>query len=371
MSTLHDPDWVYLRIFPGHCDQSGDIPKVLEDGADALLTQCLLPTLQQLHQAAVIDGYFFLRYAEEGYHLRVRCHTADASQQTRARDALLAALETYLQAAPASFPGARGSAALMADGRIRDSQYAPELDKYAGRDGLNVVESHFRRCSDLAGEVIELSEQGLKRDHLSLWLTGQVLHALGFEQDQAAALLAGYAQYWMPASGTDPGQTLRALEGTYLSRQRSIAGLLPDADGASQYARTYAQVERRLRGVRALFAGTVQQLCHLEDAGALHSSALPVLRGQTISVDRCRRHPLTYLLIVPNLLHMMNNRIAVNVMTEARLAYFAARHYAGTPSATWSVLPVMLQPTVSSDPHRSAGGHPRLRVDHAARSQES
>lgn len=371
MSTLHDPRWVYLRIFPGHCDPSVDAPGMLEDSADALLTRCLLPTLRHLHEAGVIDGYFFLRYAEEGYHLRVRCRATLASQRADARAELLAALEAHLQAAPSSFPGARDSAALLADGRLRDSDYAPELDKYAGREGLDVVEAHFRRCSDLAAEVIALADQGLKRDHLSLWLTGQVLHALGFEGDAAAGLLAGYARYWMPAGGSDPGQTLQALEDAYLARQRLIAALLPDTDGTSQYARTYPQVQERLGGVGALFADTVAQLCRLEAAGALHSSALPQLRGRTIGVDRCRRHPLTCLLILPNLLHMMNNRIAVNVMTEARLACFAARHYAGAPSAAWSVLPVMLEPTLSFSPHPSAGGPPRPRVDHAARSQES
>ncbi|OBU49741.1 thiopeptide-type bacteriocin biosynthesis protein [Stenotrophomonas maltophilia] len=370
MSTLHDPHWVYLRIFPGHCDQSIDAPRMLEDNADALLTRSLLPTLQQLHAAGVIDSYFFLRYAEQGYHLRVRCRATLASQRAYARGALLAALETHLQAAPASFPGARNSAALIADGRIRDSDYAPELDKYAGRAGLDVVETHFRHCSNLAAEAIALVDQGLKRDHLSLWMTGQVLHALGFQGDAAVGLLAGYAQYWMPAGGSDPGQTLQALEDAYLARQRLIAALLPDTAGASQYARTYPHVQKRLGGIGELFADTVAQLCHLEEAGALHSSALPKLRGQTIGVDRCRRHPLACLLIVPNLLHMMNNRIAVNVMTEARLACFAARHYAGAPSAAWSGLPVMLEPTVSFSLHPSAGGHPRPRVDHASRSQE-
>lgn len=371
MSTHHDLQWVYLLIFPGHCEQSGDAPRALEDNADALLTRCLLPTLQQLHQTSVIDGYFFLRYAEQGYHLRVRCHATDASKRAHARRQLLAALDTHLQTAPACFAGTRDSATLIADGRVRDSEYAPELDKYAGREGLNVVQAHFRHCSNLAAETIELACQDLKRDHLSVWLTGRVLHALGFTGDAAVALLAGYSQYWMPPSDSGPAQTLRALEDAYLARQRLIAGLLPDADGASQYARVYPQVEQRLGTIGNLFADTVAQLCQLEDNGELHSSVLPLLRGRAISVDRCSRYPLTYLLILPNLLHMMNNRIAVNVMTEARLAYFIARHYAGTPSSAWPVLPVMLEPSIPLRPHPSAGGHSHLRVNHAARSQKS
>ncbi len=372
MSLLPEPGWLYLRIFPGHGDQSADAPVALEHSADVLLTHCLLPTLRRLQQAGSIQGYFFLRYAEQGYHLRVRCRVRDPDQHSVARTALLAALDTHLLDHPHTFPGASDSAGLIADGRICDSHYQPELDKYGGRAGLDVVESHFRGCTDLAAEALALAAQGLKRDHLSVWLTGQIMYALELNGAEAAGLLAGYARYWMPATGMDMGQASDALEQAYTTRQRAIAGLLPDARGDSVYASTYPQVERHLGTARHLFVNTVARLRTLEDQGRLHSSALAPLEQHAIASQRIGRHRLTYLLIVPNLLHMMNNRIAVNVLTEARLAFFMARNFAGDADVQRSALPVMLQPApLHSIPPVPPPGAATSRVDHVARSQES
>lgn len=367
MSLAPEAEWLYLRIFPGSIVQSGDAPQELERSADHLLAHCLLPTLRQLDEAGTTKGYFFIRYAEDGYHLRVRCRGLDEKHRAAARDALLAALDAYLPTRPGSFPGARDSADLVSDGRLRDSVYDPELDKYGGRDALNVVEAHFRGCTDLTAAVLALDDQGLKRDHLALWLMGQTLHALDFEADAAAALLTGYARYWMPATGNDMEQASATLEQDYSARQRLVAGLLPNADGNSVYARTFPQVERQLGWVRGLFRATVERLRALEQNGRLHSSWLPLLQHQTIRFNNCRRYPLTHLVIIPNLIHMMNNRIAVNVRTEAKLAYFMARAYAGDASAKWHELPVMLQPApLHSNPAAPPTEPAQTRVQDAA-----
>ncbi len=344
MPPMSDTDWLYLQIFPGSIDQSDTAPRELERLADHVLAHCLIPTLRRLDTNGTTTGYFFIRYAENGYHLRARCQVHGEDDRAAARRELLSALDAYLQSHPESFPGARDSMGLMADGRLCYRVYEPELDKYGGREALDIVEIHFRGCSDLAAAVIELGYQGLKRDHIALWLMGQIVYASGFGAGDAAGLLAGYARYWMPGLGNGLDTGGQSPDDVYLARQHSITALLPDEHGESCYALTYPRMQKTLVVVRQMYSDTLTQLRTLEDGGRLQSSSMLQLQATTRTALGLRRYPLTHLQILPNLIHMMNNRIGINVWSEARLAYFIARAYSGNAEVLSAAMPISLQP---------------------------
>lgn len=57
-------EWLYLKIYSG--------PKTLE----SVLLNEILPLVSELLQEQVIDKFFFIRYADPDYHLRIRFHLA-------------------------------------------------------------------------------------------------------------------------------------------------------------------------------------------------------------------------------------------------------------------------------------------------------
>lgn len=65
---LPGSEWLYYKIFCG------------TKTADEILINCIAPFTEKLLQLKLIDKWFFVRYNEDGFHLRVRFHLTDIKQ---------------------------------------------------------------------------------------------------------------------------------------------------------------------------------------------------------------------------------------------------------------------------------------------------
>jgi len=123
-------EWSYLKLYAGSAT------------ADRLLQVEIAPLARQLLDSGAADSWFFLRYADPGFHLRVRFH-GDADAIRPALDALLARVTD--------------------DGLVHDAvlgTYRREIERYGGPDGMVVSERIFHADSDAVVSLLSAFEPG-------------------------------------------------------------------------------------------------------------------------------------------------------------------------------------------------------------------
>ena len=136
-------EWTYFKLYGGTAS------------LDRLLRDDLGPLARSLVAQGVADRWFFIRYTDPEFHLRVRLH-GDPRELRPALEALMAeALER---------------------GAIHDAclgTYRRELERYGGPDGLEAAERLFHADSDAVVELLSMFSPGAV-GHDERWQMGLV-----------------------------------------------------------------------------------------------------------------------------------------------------------------------------------------------------
>jgi lantibiotic biosynthesis protein len=145
-----------------------------------VLREVVGPLVRDVLAAGAADSWFFIRYGDPHWHLRVRFHGAPE----RLLSEVLPALEA--QVAP-----------LLADGRLWRFQldtYDREVERYGGPEGIGVCERLFHVDSEAVLAIVELLEgdEGAEaRWRLALAGIHLLLDDLGFDAEGKRAVLNG------------------------------------------------------------------------------------------------------------------------------------------------------------------------------------
>ncbi len=168
-------EWLYAKIHAG------------TQGVEALLGDVVTPLVRDAIAAGAADRWFFLRYSDPGWHLRLRLHGDPAALLgevlPRLREALLPRLE---------------------DGRVTRlvlDTYDREIERYGGDGGIELSEALFHADSEAAIGLVAASPgdggAGV-RWRLALLGMHELLDDLGLGLDERLALLrrtrAGFAE---------------------------------------------------------------------------------------------------------------------------------------------------------------------------------
>src|SRR5262249_29509426 len=114
-------EWLYAKLDTGVAN------------ADRLLTECVAPVVREALKSGEADRWFFIRYGDPDWHLRVRLHGSPARLAAEVLPALHAALQPAL-----------------GDGRLRRLQldtYEREVERYGGPEGILLAEEVFHADS--------------------------------------------------------------------------------------------------------------------------------------------------------------------------------------------------------------------------------
>ena len=158
-------EWSYLKLYTGTAT------------ADRLLLDAIAPAARQLISSGAADCWFFLRYADPGFHLRVRIH-GDPDEIRPALDGLIARA--------------------IGDGRAHDAllgTYNREIERYGGAEGVLIAERLFHADSDAVVDLLDLFEPG-DVGHEARWQIGllgveRLLQDLGLDEAARANLSRG------------------------------------------------------------------------------------------------------------------------------------------------------------------------------------
>src|SRR5262249_37635552 len=126
-------EWLYVKLYTG--------PAIL----DQVLRDVVGPLVETVLRAGAVDRWFFIRYGDPDWHLRLRFH----GEPARLHPAVLPALQA-------------AAAPLLAGGRawrLQLDTYEREVERYGGPEGIVLAERLFHADSEailaLAGLLAE------------------------------------------------------------------------------------------------------------------------------------------------------------------------------------------------------------------------
>lgn len=270
---------------------------------DAFLTETLAPLLDALRTAGRIESWFFIRYAEDGPHLRIRALGADpvTAQDLRAQAAEAVRAAPYPvddQLEQAHRRAAGDPTALRAHGEVRESAYEPETERYGGPAALPVAEEVFCESSRIA--VAAVARTPLPAQRLAA--------AADFVLATAVAL------------DLDPLDTVRWLRRGVIAWRgyadgSGLAPTMVQGPALDAAAAQSAAVVRRWHDIRSSRASGTR----LRDQWAAC-----VTRSRALLEDDESADPGRWLQVWSSQLHMLLNRMGVLPVEERSLCWFIA-----------------------------------------------
>ena len=281
---LPGSEWLYLKIYTGSTT------------ADAVLRTYLAPVIAAALHQGLARRWFFLRYGDPDWHLRVRFRGDPASLTGQLLPMLHGAL------ARATDAGLVWQVAL--------GTYEREVERYGGGDAIEIAESLFHTDSECALRMIELLEGDAGAAatwRLALRSIDRLLDDLGLSLADKLAYATRARDGYGKEIGMDTALQ-RSLGDKFRVHAKEIAALLAAPDDAPGHA--HAELVARLAARSAANRPLAAELRALEAAGRL-------------------RQPITELAL--SLVHMTVNRLmrSHQRIQELVLCDLLRRHYDG------------------------------------------
>ena len=127
-------EWLYLKLYTGTAT------------ADHVLRDVVSELTEETLQSGAVDRWFFIRYGDPDWHVRLRFHGLPERLHREVVPALHAAINPLLD-----------------DGRLWRLQvdtYEREVERYGGEEGITLAEKLFHVDSDVVLEMLGMLEPG-------------------------------------------------------------------------------------------------------------------------------------------------------------------------------------------------------------------
>jgi thiopeptide-type bacteriocin biosynthesis protein len=261
--------WLYAKLYAG----TASVDRVLS----ALRAQVIEPATR----SGAVERWFFIRYADPHWHLRLRLGGRPERLYGEVLPALTAA-----------------TAAGRSDGAIERVQldtYERELERYGGDLGMLLSERIFQADSACVAAVLDLlggSDAPDARWRLALRGIDALLGDLGFDGAAKRALIVRQRDGFAAELRADAA--LRRQMGEFFRRERKrLEDLLdPGAGGSSELAPALALFEARSRHIRPIAAELRERAGELTSSLAdLAASYVHMHVNRILRADH-RRHEL-------------------------------------------------------------------------------
>ncbi|CAN5365778.1 hypothetical protein BH10PSE14_BH10PSE14_04030 [soil metagenome] len=235
-------------------------------------------------------SWFFIRYSEDGYHLRVRVRDFD--------DAAFAALVDRTRE--------RAAARLGRAVRLTLTNYEPEVQRYGGSIAILENEALFELSSELALRIIAASaSQPARRINHAVELMLAVPVALELTPAGAATFFGQYSASWLTtfeADAADFGDSDLVLPPETLRRR--LAALAAPGDAPATPGTLWSRaLERSVVKFRGL-AAQGELVSPFDGAQVENATRLTATLGSMLTSQ----------------LHMLNNRLGLSPIQEYHLS---------------------------------------------------
>lgn len=232
-------EWTYSKLYCGKLT------------SDRVLTSVIAPLMAELQDAGLVRRWFFLRYADPRWHLRVRCQS----------ESLEAAVEVAARLRKRCLTG-------LSDDMLRGFEldtYQREVERYGGAHAIEIAEELFHIDSRLVTEVIGLggspAESKERRWQWALLITDRWLDAFGLDIGERHALTQALTKRFSSEFSLGAAAD-RAIGARFRAHRPVLESLLWGEEGSDQGMAAVHRVagehlsrgERLMRDLRNLAA---------------------------------------------------------------------------------------------------------------------
>jgi len=266
--------------------------------------ELLIDIVAEIRTLIPADGsWFFIRYSEDGHHLRIRVRGFDP----QGFDALVTRIRD------------RATARLGREIRLTVVAYEPEVERYGGPIALLENEALFRLSSELAVRIIMAGgADSVRRISQAVDLKLAAVAALELPRPAAVRFFDDFALSWRRIFGLGDTEIKDRHE---IFPVQAVRQRLADLTSADQLAPSPAVVWRRaLTRSVSIFRNTAA-------AGGLISP----ISGKP--VDEAADMSAALMSMLTSQMHMLNNRLGLSPVQEYHLARSLSRALAGDEAA--------------------------------------
>ena len=229
---------------------------------DAVLVESLAPLVRRLRGEGVVDDWFFIRYADPDFHIRLRLRGNPATLGAGALPRLRAIGEDLLH---------RGLITKV----IYDT-YDREVNRYGGFHGIELCEAVFGADSEAVVDLVASTmgdEGAVARWRLTLCGMDRLMRDAGLDLERRYFFAQQRAETYMREFRLQ-GDARHPIQDKLRAERKALLPLLHEAvDGASELAPGLGILERRSRVLQPLLA----ELKRRDDAGELATSFEDIL----------------------------------------------------------------------------------------------
>lgn len=266
------------------------------EAADRVIREVVAPVARACRSGAV--RWFFLRYAEEASHVRLRFFAPGP------------VLEESIWPRVAE---AAASSELVV--RTTRERYEPEVERYGGPWGLALAEELFHRQSETALALLEKITPGTRPLRLGKGLLAMLVLLFLYrgERRAAAGLARRYGTNYLKAWARDAEEQEHWLQTFQEAFDRQADRLAGYVESAWEALESGGELTPELDAYRRDMEDLARRLRELFDQGRLRL-------GSRTAADW--DEPVRFL--VPSYIHMMNNRLGVSIQEESYLSVLIA-----------------------------------------------
>jgi thiopeptide-type bacteriocin biosynthesis protein len=282
---------------------------------DRVISDVLSPFAQTCLRNGEITRCFFIRYRERGPHVRLRMLGESEVLRRTVSPALANHVAEHLSAQDAGVPDIPTIGIVSADELsgvepLRWIRYEPETDRYGGAEALPLAEQLFHVSSQAAFALLPaiISEGPDARLGVAMTAMLAVMGAAGIGATQAGEVARRHRDRWMVFNPAADGRLLARYDYGKTRNGDGLAAVVRDVWSASSED-PYLLPEP--------FNACVEQMRPLMDElRALVQCGRVRVRGETLLTWRS-----AVLQLLPDYMHMSNNRLGVAPHLEAYLAH--------------------------------------------------
>lgn len=206
-SFVPGSEWLYAKLYTGTA------------GVDVVLEEVVAPLVEAARAAGTARSWFFVRYGDPQWHVRVRFR-GDPGELT---STLLPALRD-------------AAAPLLRDGRLWKLQldtYEREVGRYGGPEGIELAEAIFEADSAAALAIVRLldADEGDERWHLALRGMHVLLLDLGLDLVRRTEILRNVRASFAAEHRVDAGVE-KQLGHKFRTARPALEALVTTAVGA-------------------------------------------------------------------------------------------------------------------------------------------
>jgi thiopeptide-type bacteriocin biosynthesis protein len=310
-SIENQAEWLSAYLFvPGQ--RAG----LYGDAADSAILEVVAPFIAECRLKKIIDGHFFIRYRENGAHIRLRISAPSRVLFEQVQPALISFLEHHC-------PGIRfGSVDSDLEwpnnhatpvGLVKWVPYSPEFARYGGVDAMSTSELLFRESSDTAIELLRSIRGGATSRRLGLGLLSMLalVHPFIPNRQESQEFFANYSAGYLKTLSASAPNAKTVLAEQFLTSLNSQRTQLREY--VNEAWRRLESNESVLTALDSLTEASRSAAIELAAKASMSKLSMEMRAGVSSSRD-------AIVAILASHVHMHNNRLGIRIDEEAYLA---------------------------------------------------